>query len=58
MADDKTNAGFQDRTRISMSEDYEVQYWTKELGLTKDELQRAVDQVGNSADKVREFLKK
>ena len=40
-----------------MSEDYEVRYWTEALGVTKEELQRAVDQVGNGADAVREFLK-
>jgi len=58
MADDKTNPGMQDRARISMSEDYEVQYWTGQLGVSKEELQRAVDQVGNVADDVRTFLKK
>lgn len=58
MADDKNNRGAQDRARISMSEDYEVRYWTETLGVTRDELQHAVDQVGNSAEAVREFLKK
>lgn len=58
MADDQSNRGPQDRARISMSEDYEVRYWTEALGVTKEELQRAVDQVGNGADAVREFLKK
>ena len=58
MADDKNNRGPQDRSRISMSEDYEVRYWTETLGVTKEELQRAVDHVGNGAEAVREFLKK
>lgn len=58
MADDKNNRSPQDRARISMSEDYEVRYWMEALGLTKEELQRAVDQVGNGAEAVREFLKK
>lgn len=58
MADDKNNRGPQDRARISMSEDYEVRYWTETLGVTKEELQRAVDQVGNGSEAVREFLKK
>lgn len=58
MADDKNNRGPQDRSRISMSEDYEVRYWTEALGVSKEELQRAVDQVGNGADAVREYLKK
>jgi len=58
MADDLKNRGQQDRERIAMSEDHEVRYWTEALGVTKEELQRAVDAVGNSAAKVREFLKK
>lgn len=29
MADDKTNRGPQDRTRINLAEIYEVRYWTK-----------------------------
>ena len=32
MADDRTLRGQQDRQRINMSEDYEVAYWTKEVG--------------------------
>ena len=31
MADDKTNRGEPDRSRINMSEDYEVKYWTERL---------------------------
>jgi hypothetical protein len=38
-----------DRSKINMHEDYEVKYWSKELGVSKDELQKAVDKVGNSA---------
>lgn len=38
MADDKNLKGPQDRSRINLSVDYEIQYWTKELGLSKDQL--------------------
>lgn len=58
MADDLNNRGPQDRARVSMSEEHEVRYWTEALGVTREELQRAVDAVGNSAEKIREFLKK
>lgn len=57
MADDKNSTGSPDRDRISLSEDYEVRDWTKSLGVSEDELREAVDAVGNSADKVREYLK-
>ena len=38
MADDLTNRGAQDRARISLNEDHEVRYWTKELGVSKERL--------------------
>ena len=41
-----------------MSEEYEVQYWTKHFGISREELQRAVDKVGNSAGAVRKQLGK
>jgi hypothetical protein len=57
MADNKSNVGSPDRDRINMSEDYEVRDWTKSLGVNRERLQEAVDAVGSSADKVREYLK-
>lgn len=56
MADD-TNIGSPDRDRISLGEDYEIESWTKSLGVSESELREAVDAVGNSADKVHEYLK-
>lgn len=58
MSDDLNNRGAQDRARIAMGEPHEVAYWTEALGVSREELQRAVDAVGNSAEAVREFLKK
>lgn len=49
MSDDKTKSGGQDRTRISLSDDYEVRDWAKKLGVTPDELKAAVKAVGNDA---------
>lgn len=56
MSDDLTNRGAQDRDLISMSEDHEVRYWTEALGVSKETLQHAVDEVGNRAEAVREHL--
>lgn len=56
MSDDKTKRGTADRSRINMSEDYEVRYWTASLGVSKEQLGAAVAAVGNSADKVKEHL--
>ncbi|MES2338791.1 MAG: DUF3606 domain-containing protein [Pseudomonadota bacterium] len=57
MADNKTNTGAPDRDRINMSEDYEVNDWTASLGVSRERLREAVNAVGNSADKVPEYLK-
>ncbi|MBO9516451.1 MAG: DUF3606 domain-containing protein [Porphyrobacter sp.] len=56
MSDDKRLRAPQDSSRIAMGEDYEVDYWTNEFGVSRQHLQEAVDQVGNSADAVRTFL--
>lgn len=54
--DDKNNTGYQDRSRININEDYEVQYWTEKLGITKEELAQAVELVGTSAAAVEEYV--
>jgi hypothetical protein len=54
--DDLKKKGSQDRSKINMHEDHEVRYWTKELGVSKERLQKAVDKVGNSAAAVRQEL--
>jgi hypothetical protein len=41
-----------------MGEEHEVAYWTKALGVSREELQRAVDKVGNSTTAVRKELGK
>ena len=58
MADDLKNRGPQDRARINVNEDYELRYWTEELGVGEDELRRTVERVGVSAEKVRQALGK
>lgn len=57
MADDKTKQGPADSSRINLSEDYEVAYWTEALGVSKEKLQQAVKQAGASAKAVRDYLK-
>lgn len=58
MSDDKTLRAPQDASRISMSEEYEVRYWTDKFGVSRDRLQQAVDAVGNGADAVEAWLKR
>lgn len=56
MSDDKTNRAPQDASRINLSEDYEVQYWTNRFGVSKDRLRSTVDKVGVSVDAVAKEL--
>jgi hypothetical protein len=55
MSDDHSKTA-QDRHFISLGEHYEVRDWTNSLGVTEAQLREAVAAVGNSADKVREYL--
>jgi len=48
MSDDLSKKGFQDRSRINMNEDHEVAYWTEKFGVTKEELQSAIDVAGSN----------
>lgn len=57
MSHDTTNRAAQDRARINLNQDYERRDWAESLGVTEDELRQAVYNVGDSADKVREYLK-
>ena len=54
--DNLTKRDTPDRSKINMNEDYEVKYWVRELGVTRDELQKAIDKVGDSAAAVRKQL--
>lgn len=56
MSDD-TSKVKRDRARISLEQDYEVRYWTEKLGVSREELERVVREVGHSADAVRERLR-
>ena len=58
MVDDKTKRRPQDSTRISLSEDWEVDYWTERFGVTRARRREAVQQVGNSTDAVGRYLAK
>jgi predicted RNA-binding protein YlqC (UPF0109 family) len=45
-----------DRSKINMHQPHEVKYWTHALNVSKEELQKAIDKVGNSAAAVRKEL--
>lgn len=58
MADDLGNRGPQDRARVNTSETWELTHWTKEFGVTAEELKAAVKAVGPMVVDVRKKLGK
>lgn len=58
MADDLSNRGPQDRTRINLNEPYELRYWTQALGVDEARLRAAIAAAGPSVEAVRKYLGK
>jgi Protein of unknown function (DUF3606) len=47
-----------DRGKIAVQDPEELKYWCRRLDVTPEELQRAIDKVGNAATCVRKELRK
>jgi hypothetical protein len=45
-----------DRSKINVDAPAELKYWAKGLGVSEEEILRAVEKVGNSAGTVRKEL--
>ena len=58
MSDDLKNRGEPDHSRISLTEEHEISYWTKSLGVSREVLEQTVRSVGNSANAVKRALQK
>jgi hypothetical protein len=58
MADDKTNRGEPDRSKVSGSEDYELDYLAKKYGMTREQARELVERVGTNRDKLDEAAKR
>ncbi|MBR0855652.1 DUF3606 domain-containing protein [Bradyrhizobium liaoningense] len=56
MSDDKTKRGKPDRERINVHEPYELDYWSKEFGITKEQLKAAVQVSGPMVVNVRNYV--
>jgi hypothetical protein len=56
MADDLKQTGKPDDQRINVEQDHELSYWSKELGVSREELRRAVEQAGPLVRDVRQHL--
>lgn len=58
MADDLTNRGPADRSRVNVNEEWERRYWCKEFNCTEQQLRDAVKKVGVMVADVRRHLGK
>ncbi len=56
MADNLQSTGPQDRSRINVHEEWELRYWTEELGVSKERLAELVKEVGPTVAAVRQRL--
>jgi phosphoserine phosphatase len=57
MADDKTNSGGQDGTRIDVNQDEQLRAWSAKLDATPEQIRDAVQAVGDQAADVEMHLK-
>lgn len=58
MSDDLSKRRPQDASKISLTEQWEINYWCKEFGISEAKLQEVVKKIGNSAAEVRKHLGK
>ena len=56
MPDNLQETGKRDDSRINIQQPYEVDYWSKELGVTKEQLRAAVERAGPMVADVRRNL--
>jgi hypothetical protein len=57
MADDLKQTAKPDDAKINVDQEHEVKYWSNRFGVSREELTRAINQVGPMARRVRDYLK-
>jgi hypothetical protein len=58
MSDNKGKQDGRDRSQVDPNEGYELAYLEEKLGVSREEVRKAVEAVGNSREKVEEYLQK
>ncbi|CAA0129206.1 DUF3606 domain-containing protein [Bradyrhizobium sp. INPA01-394B] len=58
MADDKSKRGNADRRRVAGGEGYEVSYFAKKHGITKDQAEGLIKRIGNDRNKLNAAAEK
>jgi hypothetical protein len=57
MADNKNLRDDRDRSRVAGNEEYELEHVARRFGVSLEEVRTAVQQVGNSREKIEEYLR-
>ncbi|MGE5519712.1 MAG: DUF3606 domain-containing protein [Candidatus Dadabacteria bacterium] len=57
MADNKDLRSSQDRSRVAGNEEYELRYMAEKMGVSTDEIRKAIEEVGNDRSKLEDYFK-
>jgi hypothetical protein len=58
MADNKDIRDGRDRDHVAGDEDYEIRHMANKMGISQEEVKRAIEQVGNDRQKLEDYLRK
>ena len=58
MADDKSKRGSADRRTVAGSEGYEVDYFARKHGISRDQAKELINRIGNDREKLDEAAAK
>jgi hypothetical protein len=58
MADDRTNRGGRDRSRVAAGEGYELGYFARKHGISRDAARKLIERVGNDRAKLNAAAEK
>ncbi|WP_380939942.1 DUF3606 domain-containing protein [Sphingomonas floccifaciens] len=58
MADDKSKRGAADRARVAAGEGYEVNYFARKHGITKQQAEDLIAKVGNDRENLNQAASK
>lgn len=58
MADSKTNRGGRDRSRVASGQGYELGYFARKHGISRDQARDLIGRIGNDRAKLNEAAQK
>jgi hypothetical protein len=58
MADDRSNRGGRDRGRVAAGQGYELGYFARKHGISREEARRLIERVGNDRAKLNAAAEK